>query len=133
MLIDTNGEISSRAVNWKNEVNSDMRHLKKEPFGQRSKSQSKRTPAKDPNEHVFTVELAGTETERLHKQMMQEDLNHQILAELQKANNIAQEANMGVHKVMHEQMRVENEHGPDFVAVKGKKAKNPVIYVRRND
>jgi hypothetical protein len=30
-------------------------------------------------------------------------------------------------------MKVENEHGNDFVAVKGKKAKNPVLYVRRSE
>ena len=42
---------------------------------------------------------------------MQDDLNQQILAELQKANNLAHEANFGVQKVMHEQLKVENENG----------------------
>lgn len=65
---------------------------------------------------------------------MQEDLNHQILAELQKANNLAQEANVGVQKVMHEQLKAENENGQDFVAIRGKRAKNnPVLYVRRSE
>jgi hypothetical protein len=38
MLIDTEGETASQAVNWKNEVKSELRQIKKEPFNNRSKS-----------------------------------------------------------------------------------------------
>lgn len=51
--------------------------MNKAPGGLKNKSQSKRpTPEREVADHVFSVELAGTETERLFKEQMQEDLNH---------------------------------------------------------